>query len=319
MLNRSIRSPYTNVYMNLALEQALARQLQQDERILLFWINDPAVVFGRFQNPWSECRTELLTENGVIPARRYSGGGTVFHDSGNLNYSVISNRQALDIPGNLGILSEALKQQGIQARIGPRRDLLTEDRKISGSAFQLHRDFAIHHGTLLIDADLDRIRSLLGTGLSITENRSVASVPSPVTNIGRAAGLTDPEDWITLIREAFGKAWGSFSKTPEALPDPERLAQDSARLAQWEWIFGQTPPFVLNLSGGRPVSLRIDQGRIVSVLQRDGPDSGQNLPTDIALTAARLAEMAAYLNIHTDITPNTLIQELRSKEDYHVI
>ena len=129
----------------------------------------------------------------------------------------------------------------------------------------------------------------------------------------------DPEDWITLIREAFGKAWGSFSKTPEALPDPERLAQDSARLAQWEWIFGQTPPFVLNLSGGRPVSLRIYQGRIVSVLQRDGPDSGQNLPTDIALTAARLAEMAACLNIHTDITPNTLIQELRSKEDYHVI
>lgn len=319
MLNRTMESPYTNIYMNLALEQSLARGLRKGERILLFWTDSPSVVFGRFQNPWSECRTELLAEAGILAARRYSGGGTVFHDPGNLNYAVITDRESVDIQGNLEILKTVIARQGAEVHIGPRRDLLMGPYKISGSAFQLHRDFGIHHGTLLIAADLDRMRGVLGTALDISDNRAVASVRSPVTNIGEITGITTVPEWSERIRAGFSDAWGGFSEKPLPLPDTPELVVHSEGLSQWDWIYGQTPAFVLTLPGEKPLRVRIEGGRIASVLSRDGPDKGLAVPLPLKPEADLRAEAAALLRTYSGNPADILDKQLKSKEDYHAI
>ena len=251
--------------MNLALEQVLAKRTAPGERVLLFWVSDPAVVFGRFQNPWAECHLERLDRSGVLPARRMSGGGTVYHDTGNLNYSVITERNTLDIEANLGIFIRVLRAGGITAARGPRRDLFLDNRKISGSAFQLHRDFAIHHGTLLVHTDLAQMQQLLGPALEISKSHGVASVPSSVANIGEVTGMADIRVWVSSITAGFERAWGRLSSFhPTELPAEDELATEASRFADWEWIFGQTPAFELAVPGVPEWVLGIERGRLVS-------------------------------------------------------
>lgn len=239
-MNATLFSPYTDIYLNLALEQHLARTLPPGHRLLFFWVNAPAVVFGRFQNPWAECRVDLLATAGAVAARRYSGGGTVYHDTGTLNYSIIASRGELDIPGNLKVLAASLRRNGLDARIGARRDLFIGPDKISGSAFQLSGDFAIHHGTLLIQTDLSRLRALLERSPERLDPRSVPSVPSPVVNIGDADGCRDPRFWAGQLRQDFERFWGGFVEDLPSLPTPSQLTAEYQKLSDPQWIFGQT-------------------------------------------------------------------------------
>lgn len=241
MINSTLVSPFTDIYQNLALEQHLARGLPPDHRVLLFFVNEPAVVFGRFQNPWVECALELLAPWGVSAARRYSGGGTVYHDRGNLNYSVIGPRGAMDILNTLSILAEVMNDNGLKARIGPRRDLFIDSHKISGSAFQLSEGFGIHHGTLLVNTDLDRLNRLLVRKPELIDRRSVPSTPSSVVNIGPISGLMDPMQWAHRIAEGFEAAWMGFSTLPISLPEPSVLADETHRLKDPQWILGPSP------------------------------------------------------------------------------
>ncbi len=243
MQNQTLFSPYTGIHMNLALEQLLAKTILPGQRYLLLWMDEPSVVFGRFQNPWAECRIDLLESTGVVPARRLSGGGTVYHDLGNLNYSVVTQKGQMDIQGNLKTIAGALNGKGLDVHIGYRRDLFMGAYKISGSAFQVRREFEVHHGTLLVHTDLDRIQSLLSRQPDMPDARFVPSVPSPVINIGDLSGLHDPLSWAKLIQDEFGSAWGGFSDSPLPLPDGTLLAEECRILADRNWIFGRTSDF----------------------------------------------------------------------------
>lgn len=311
-----LHSPYRTIYENLALEQQLARSIRPDEKLLLLWVDAPAVVYGRFQNPWSEFSPKLLAQQGIQAARRASGGGTVYHDPGNLNYSVITPRNAFDAAANLAALVSALKGAGLSADIGPRKDLWVAGQKVSGSAFQLHKDFAVHHGTLLIDADLGRLHDLLRSPFRITESRAVASVPSPVTNIGPLTGIREAPPWFDRLTEAFGNQWQcSLTPYPESLP-PAVTAAERQRLSSWDWLYGQTPDFMLHPTEDSPIALRVEGGRITAV---DTPDSQRSraLTDPPPLTFAGLNRLMAH---HPQYTPfiTELMRELESPAEKEV-
>ncbi|PKN46926.1 MAG: CTP synthase, partial [Deltaproteobacteria bacterium HGW-Deltaproteobacteria-20] len=158
---RLVRSPDTDPWKNLAREEFLAGDCADDEAIFYLWQNAHTVVIGRNQNAWSECRLDLLESEGGRLARRSSGGGAVYHDLGNLNYSFILPRTHYNMERQLGVVLAALRSLGVDAEFSGRNDLLLEGRKFSGNAYQLTRRRGLHHGTLLLSVDMSKLSRYL--------------------------------------------------------------------------------------------------------------------------------------------------------------
>lgn len=247
---RVVRSPFRDIFLNLALEDALLRDEADHDPVLLLWRDDPAVVVGRFQNPWAECRPHALAAEGAVLARRQSGGGAVWHDPGNLCFSFIGDREGFDRRANTAVVVDALRALGAPAYADDRLDVRIDGAKVSGSAFRETARRAFHHGTVLVDADLGRLRRCLRPVPARLESSCVASVRSPVANIGpafAASGADDPvEEAGRAIAEAFARArgadgidyqeTGSFAET-DRVTDFRRAAASSA------WILESTPAF----------------------------------------------------------------------------
>ena len=151
---RLVRSDVTNPWDNLAREEQLVNLCEESEAILYLWRNAHTVVVGRNQNPWAECRLDLLESEGGKLARRSTGGGAVYHDLGNHNYSFILPRKRYNMERQLAVILGALRGLGLDAEFSGRNDLVIGGRKFSGNAYQLTRDKGLHHGTLLFSADM---------------------------------------------------------------------------------------------------------------------------------------------------------------------
>ena len=177
------RSRSFDPYENLALEEALLSRVGEGELILYLWQNEGTVVIGRNQNPWKECRTALLAEEGGHLARRLSGGGAVFHDRGNLNFTFLMNEADYDLPRQLTVLERACRSLGIPAQRSGRNDLLAEGRKFSGNAFYKHNGKAYHHGTLMVNVDMERVSRYLSPSKAKLAAKGVDSVRSRVVNL----------------------------------------------------------------------------------------------------------------------------------------
>jgi len=153
-----------DVYLNLAREEYLFDNLPKGSRSFLVYVDSPSIVFGKHQNPWRECSVAVLKEQGIPLARRISGGGTVYHDLGNLNFSFLLPKTGFDRRKNLALIVQSLGRLGIRAEISERHDIMVGNQKISGNAFCFRRERALHHGTLLIRSELDALHgSLAGT------------------------------------------------------------------------------------------------------------------------------------------------------------
>src|SRR6056297_3762446 len=135
---------------NLAFEEYLLNQVEENEVILYLWQNDNTGVIGRNQNAWKECRSELLAEEGGKLARRLSGGGAVYHDLGNLNFTFIMDKDNYNLKKQLKVILEAVRDQGIEAEFSGRNDLVVKSKKFSGNAFYFGSETAYHHGTILV-------------------------------------------------------------------------------------------------------------------------------------------------------------------------
>lgn len=267
---RVIQSTASTVHANLAWEERLLDTFAQDGPALFFCVNGPAVVMGKNQNPWRETNPAFLADEGVDLARRISGGGTVYHDEGNLNYSLILPRATYRSEDILRRVIAVLLGLGLPAETMPANSLGVGGRKFSGHAFCYRGGAVLHHGTLLLDSDLDQLRAAMKPALPGLQTRAIASRPSPVVNVRELK----PELSMELIREGLAREFAPGHRAVEQGPpesDPawrELLARNTGE----DWVLGYTPGFSWNLQAGPDsLTLHVDRGAIQeAVLIRAG-------------------------------------------------
>ncbi|XP_032528718.2 lipoyltransferase 1, mitochondrial isoform X2 [Danaus plexippus] len=262
-------SQSTDIYTNLALEDWMYRNMDfSNHHVMMVWRNEPCVVIGRHQNPWLEANVPFLNDKDIPLARRHSGGGTVYHDRGNLNISFFTPRDRHDRKYNLEIIKRALYRDfGIKAHINERHDILVRDKyKISGTAAKLGRTSAYHHCTLLVNAN----KADLSKALAKRETKATASTPSPVVN------LVDVNNRVTVdsLQIAVGyeflrtpalhledggenqiskqRGFQFINPTEDWFPGLSELKHE---LQTWEWSFGRTPEFTVSRSFPVPEDL----------------------------------------------------------------
>ena len=170
-------------WYNLAVEEYLLEQLSDDQIILYLWQNDNTVVIGRNQNPWQECKINDLEAEGGRLARRLSGGGAVFHDLGNLNYTLLFPKDRYNLDEQLTIVLNALSNLGIAAEFSGRNDIVYQGKKISGTAFYYGPKGAYIHGTILIDSNLNNLTSMLKVSAEKIKSKGIDSIRSRVMNL----------------------------------------------------------------------------------------------------------------------------------------
>ena len=193
-------------YENLAKEKLLLDNVKEDEMILYLWQNQNTVVIGKNQNAYAECATELLKKDGINLARRLSGGGAVFHDLGNLNFTFISSTQNQSTENNLKIIALACKMSGIETLVSGRNDILAEGRKFSGNAFYNSKGKSYHHGTILICADEDKLSRYLTPSKAKLKAKGVKSVRSRIINLSEI----NPDISCDIMKENLIKAFEDF-------------------------------------------------------------------------------------------------------------
>lgn len=246
----------TNPWFNLATEDWLFHEKLDADHILFLWRNQETVVIGRSQNPWAECHLEKMQEDGVLLARRQSGGGAVFHDLGNTNFTFISRKTAYDKNQNMQIIINALKELGIHALASGRNDIVIEfedaPRKISGSAFKEKMDRAFHHGTLLVNTNLDKLPNYLNPNKKKLAAKGVQSVRSRVINLVELVPNLTHELICSAIEAEFLKTHRSASLEKieldvKNLEKIDSLVKYYDKLRHWDWLYGQTLEFTHRL------------------------------------------------------------------------
>ncbi len=196
-----------NPYENLALEEALFYHVKEDECILYLWQNQHTVVIGKNQNAYQECHiNKLKEENGHI-ARRLSGGGAVYHDLGNLNFTFLVHKKYYDVKKQLEVIQVALKKYGIIAELTGRNDLCVDGYKISGNAFLNIKERCLHHGTLLMDVDVSKMAKYLNPSKLKLKSKAVSSVKARVKNLIEFNDLLNKEQLCTYLIEAFNAVY----------------------------------------------------------------------------------------------------------------
>ena len=185
MINNTIVviSNSSNPYHNQGLEEYLLNTLKPNTCILYLWQNHNTVVIGKNQNPWQECRIKEMNAEGANLARRLSGGGAVYHDEGNLNFTFILPRQYYDEEKQTSVICQAVQNFGLYVEKTGRNDLTVNGKKFSGNAYFKRKDSAFHHGTLLINSDLTVLARYLNVSNAKLQAKGVRSVSSRVCNL----------------------------------------------------------------------------------------------------------------------------------------
>ena len=261
---------------NLATEKRLMDITPKGCCVLYLWQNQNTVVIGKNQNAWLECRTSLLEEEGGKLARRLSGGGAVFHDLGNLNFTFIMPKEDYDLDKQVTVIQKACALAGITAEKSGRNDLLADGRKFSGNAFYQNATHAYHHGTLMVDVDKEKLGRYLSPPKAKLEAKGVASVRSRVVNLKElATGLT-----ISLMKqymaEAFAEVYGAQPTVLELTDaDLAEITVLKEKYGSWEYLYGTPLPFSFQCES------RFDWGHIQLQLEaKNGIVTGAKVYSD---------------------------------------
>jgi lipoate-protein ligase A len=274
MITLCINQSSTDPYFNLAAEEYFLKNFQED--FFMLWRSKPSVVVGKHQNALAEINHEFVRKHQIPVARRLSGGGTVFHDPGNVNFTFIRNVKDIS-EVNFKVFTvpvvAALKKLGVEAYTTGRNDLLIDGKKISGNAEHVHKNRVLHHGTLLFDSHLEALKGALKVDLTKFEDKAVQSNRSEVTNIAEylPAPISVEEFTSFLFSEICGTYpdFRVYEPTSEDIAAIEKLREE--KYQTWDWIFGYSPRYrftnsIETANGSISVGLLVEKGRISEVV-----------------------------------------------------
>lgn len=261
----------TDPYKNLAMEEYLTLHTEPGECILFLWQNRHTVVIGKNQNCWKECRINDLEGDGGHLVRRLSGGGAVFHDLGNLNFTFCVRHEDYDVDRQLEVILQAVRTLGIEAEKTGRNDITVQGRKFSGNAFYRTRDFCYHHGTLLVDVDKENMSKYLNVSREKLQSKSVRSVRSRTVNLKEL----NPEITVALLGgkmvQAFEAVYGySSGPLPDSRLDWQEISTYEKTFSSWEWKYGRKLPFRYSMErrfpwGDIELQFQVDGGVVQAV------------------------------------------------------
>lgn len=291
---------------NLALEEHLL--LNSTEDVLLFYINYDAVVLGKHQNPYKELNLQYCIDQHIDIIRRLSGGGTVYHDTNNVNFSFIRNKDAdfVNFREHIEPISAALKQLGIDNVISPRNDLFIADKKFSGNAEHVNntKKRILHHGTLLYGSNLEKLRSaLVPPGFSI-DTHAVNSVRSKVTTIRDYINASSCIDFLNQLISALHDHLNISSVgelSTENIPAIEKLVLE--KYTRWDWNFGHSPQFCYTNKYNDRITIR--KGVFIKIESEE--ISEDEIETYIGLPFNKEALKAVLTSEHDSLTERLCI------------
>ncbi|MCB9091551.1 MAG: hypothetical protein H6620_03265 [Halobacteriovoraceae bacterium] len=253
-LSNVIFSHNDDPYFNLAYENKILRDSQFWNKTILFvWRSRPAIIMGRFQNPWLEINLENPDIRNLCIVRRQSGGGCVYHDLGNFNFSFIGAN--LDTNKNFQVITDFLKNLGLNVEVNKRNDILLKSKKISGSAFKNTKDSSLHHYTLLVDTDLSSISQLLHHQRLDMPGKAIESQTSIVGNVQSELASVTRFNFFEHLEKYFHEY--SIQEL-RSYCDDKTLAYQR-ELESWNWVFGETPKFTWKI----PLAWQDQEGELV--------------------------------------------------------
>lgn len=261
------KSESFNPYENLAVEEYLFDNLGQDFFVFYLWQNKNTVVIGRNQNAYLECKVDLLLKNSGHLAKRMTGGGAVYHDLGNLNFTFIFNKNNYNTEKNFSAIVKALKTFNINAEISGRNDLTVDGRKISGNAFMNADNKTCHHGTLLVNVDLDNMTKYLNVSQDKLLKNGVHSVKSRVANLNEFC------DYLTIdnLEKALTEAVEDVFKPKQIIfADIKGIDDRIQKFASEKHIYGSNARFISRASerfswGKSDIDFTVQSGKISNI------------------------------------------------------
>lgn len=265
----------SNTCSNLSWEEWLFDHLQADQRAFLVYENMPSLVIGKNQNAWVEGDHTFLSQQNVGVVRRVSGGGTVVHGKGNVNYSFVVPRQSFSQTQNLSLLQRFFESLGLMTTQSERGDLLFEDRKFSGNAMAYRQRSVLHHGTLLFDLEQEFLFRCLKRPIAsgwLRKNSSVKSNPMPTVNLGRHLKFASQVDFARDLAHWIASQWGVGVKEIDSSLQPTKTVAYAEKYSNWQWNFGHSPNF--SFADPEPESHRtiieVENGMMVRRINSDG-------------------------------------------------
>ncbi|MCT2535593.1 lipoate--protein ligase [Aquibacillus koreensis] len=240
----------TDPHINLAIEEYVLKNFGEEDTYLLFYINEPSIIIGKNQNSVEEINTNYVDENGIHVVRRLSGGGAVYHDQGNLNFSFITKDDG-DSFHNFAKFTqpvvEALQKLGVPAELKGRNDLVADGKKISGNAQFTTKGRMFSHGTLMFDSEIENVVSALNVSTEKIKSKGIKSIRSRVTNISdfMEEKISMEQFKEHILKYIFDvedvKDVPQYKLTEEDWKNINELSKE--RYQQWDWNYGKSPKF----------------------------------------------------------------------------
>ncbi|MDR1803879.1 MAG: lipoate--protein ligase [Treponema sp.] len=263
-----IESRDTDPSRNLALEQFVFDSLDRKHNYFMLWQNHNAIIVGKHQNTLEEINAAFVKENGISVVRRLSGGGAVYHDLGNLNFTFITDagKQGIDFAVFCEPIRNALLSFGVPVEISGRNDMTVDGKKFSGNAQYIKEGRVMHHGTILYDSDMSVLSRALKPGADKIESKGVKSARSRVTNI-RPYMKTDMSvaGFWTALKDFMVDAFGMEELTLEPEQDAAVEALKENVYSRWSWNYGNSPPYTLRkarrIEGCGRIEILLDLGK----------------------------------------------------------
>ena len=298
MKQQFIVSNQTEPYWNISVENYLVEHA--DAVVLYLWRNRRTVVIGQNQNPFSECNVEALEADGGYLMRRKTGGGAVYHDDGNINFSFVVPKALYDQTRQFSVIQRAVESFGLHTELSGRNDILAEGRKFSGNAFSKGRVNDLHHGTILIKGNMDDLARYLKPKPAKLQKHGVASVRSRVVNLSELNPGINAEALAPRLREAFEAEYGGVATEVsfDSLMQLPAVRELHDHFASPEWKYGRWRTFTAQRSaqfdwGGVELALTVDETRgIITDVQiaSDALDLAALDDARLLLTGAKTAQ-----------------------------